>query len=959
MINLNKLTTENRFYIVATILFSLILILAANAEAATCDTCSSCDSAAATANNLIQLTSNITSHGSFINIKANNIILDCQGNRIEGNGTSANSSILIDGGFNNTLIRNCNITSSLYGINSRMINLYNLTIINTTIYNNTYGVALGALTNASFSNNTTTNINLINMTLLESDTMSNTTNDIDFTSNNANILNNSEIYNRSTSITITFNDANSSSTDAYTILRNNVQCRPTSCNKISNNPRIFNVTGLSNYTTINLTCGSYLATNISLDAGIINSTGGNICNGDGIILNASSIVFDCNGYEILGNHTTGVGAWFNNISDSYIKNCNVSYFRNGIVLNHSSNSVVFNNTILINFTNGAGIMLNQTGNSNISYNKIETNGTSAAGIKISGNRIGSTNFFSDYNNITNNIIFTFTTLAGSNAEGINLLRQTRFNNILSNNITTFGGTAEAILASQSTSGSIADNNIAFNNLTSFGSTTVTSALTGVSHHNITKNVIRSYATTITSGLDLNGDGGANNVTENIIYTEGATSTGLPSHGIRMQSSGNLIISNNITTLGVESSAIYLRSSTLRNNISDNNLTTYNNNSHILYIDVANQNRINNNKFESTGYNASAIIFGTGTKSTNITSSTLLSTGQEGKGIYAVDTTNANYSDLIINATSYDFYLAGANGTTLTNITSGLLYYINYTNFTAINITLRNENGSIRYENITVNITKENAINTTGNIAINSNFVRVNSTAAWAFNTSANITINSLTFTNPRPLIDLQDSGSYDFCGSCTEISYSSGIFTFSVNTFTTYSSEETPVSGGGGGGGGNGNGGGDAKPQIPLQEEPQQEPQEPEKPAEIPEGTKIIETEEGAIIIHSTKGEGGSYDLILNTTKGIGEILIRFVNATGGITVPKLDIKLTTKGPIKINPAIDVKLPIIDGLNFLLLMTIIIALVFFTEWRRPKKDNTLPHLRYIPYNYPKAYKSYN
>ena len=83
------------------------------------------------------------------------------------------------------------------------------------------------------------------------------------------------------------------------------------------------------------------------------------------------------------------------------------------------------------------------------------------------------------------------------------------------------------------------------------------------------------------------------------------------------------------------------------------------------------------------------------------------------------------------------------------------------------------------------------------------------------------------------------------------------------------------------------------------------------------------------------------------------------MNATGGITVPKLDIKLTTKGPIKINPAIDVKLPIIDGLNFLLLMTIIIALVFFTEWRRPKKDNTLPHLRYIPYNYPKAYKSYN
>src|SRR3989344_5662382 len=367
-------------------------------------------------------------------------------------------------------------------------------------------------------------------------------------------------------------------------------------------------------TTINLTCGSFFTTSINLEAGIMNSTGGNTCNGDGINLNASNVIFDCNGYEILGNHTSGTGAYFSNVSNSSIKNCKVSLFRVGIILNHSSNSFIFNNSILVNNTLGAGILVNRTGNTNISYNKIETNGTNSAGIVVTGLTASSNNYYSEYNNITNNIIYTYTTLSGSNAQGIKFLKFTRFNRILDNNITTSGGgSANAITLSDATSNSLRDNIIAFNNLTTNGSTVLTLGLSGVSHNNVTKNTIYSYRIDgLVQGLQLNTDGGVNNITENIIYIEGGTITGVGSHGMRIQSSGNLIKGNNITTFGVEASAIYLRTSTLRNNITQNNLTTYNNNSHVIYLDRSNSNKINDNLIQTTGYNASGIIFGTGT-----------------------------------------------------------------------------------------------------------------------------------------------------------------------------------------------------------------------------------------------------------------------------------------------------------------------------------------------------------
>jgi len=81
------------------------------------------------------------------------------------------------------------------------------------------------------------------------------------------------------------------------------------------------------------------------------------------------------------------------------------------------------------------------------------------------------------------------------------------------------------------------------------------------------------------------------------------------------------------------------------------------------------------------------------------------------------------------------------------------------------------------------------------ITISTNLVRVNSSILHAsFNSSATITLYGVAFTNPKPVWDPEDNGTFVNCPPdvCSEISYEGGNFTFSVTRFTGYSSDETP-----------------------------------------------------------------------------------------------------------------------------------------------------------------------
>ncbi|MBS3082467.1 hypothetical protein J4454_00750 [Candidatus Pacearchaeota archaeon] len=73
--------------------------------------------------------------------------------------------------------------------------------------------------------------------------------------------------------------------------------------------------------------------------------------------------------------------------------------------------------------------------------------------------------------------------------------------------------------------------------------------------------------------------------------------------------------------------------------------------------------------------------------------------------------------------------------------------------------------------------------------ISSNRVEINSASLPELNKSAFVHLLGLSYTNPRPLRNGETCPS----SICTEVSYSGGEFIFSVTSFSTYSSEETPT----------------------------------------------------------------------------------------------------------------------------------------------------------------------
>jgi hypothetical protein len=81
------------------------------------------------------------------------------------------------------------------------------------------------------------------------------------------------------------------------------------------------------------------------------------------------------------------------------------------------------------------------------------------------------------------------------------------------------------------------------------------------------------------------------------------------------------------------------------------------------------------------------------------------------------------------------------------------------------------------------------IDINSHINISDNLIEINSSALPNFNKSATLSLYGLTFSNPRVL----RNGVACPSEICTEVSYSGGIFVFTVTGFTNYSADETPV----------------------------------------------------------------------------------------------------------------------------------------------------------------------
>jgi len=171
-------------------------------------------------------------------------------------------------------------------------------------------------------------------------------------------------------------------------------------------------------------------------------------------------------------------------------------------------------------------------------------------------------------------------------------------------------------------------------------------------------------------------------------------------------------------------------------------------------------------------------------------------GTSSDGIQVISSSGNYTNNTIRTTTGYGIRLsAGAynsnifDGNNLNNTQNWIISTAsagNISNFT--NTTFIMGDGSIKldnaYTNGSLDVTK-------AKLNISSNRAFLNSTLLPTFNSSGTVVLNGLSWTNPKAIVDLEDDGSYVNCAGCSVLGYSGGIFSYTVPSFTSYSSNES------------------------------------------------------------------------------------------------------------------------------------------------------------------------
>jgi len=112
---------------------------------------------------------------------------------------------------------------------------------------------------------------------------------------------------------------------------------------------------------ITCNCGDTLNESYTM-SGNLNLTS---CPGDGLIINVSNIVLDCNGYNITGS-SSGSGVLIDYSDNNTIQNCTINGFNEGIYINGTNTTVyhnnIYNNTLGVNSTSAITLWYNNEGN---------------------------------------------------------------------------------------------------------------------------------------------------------------------------------------------------------------------------------------------------------------------------------------------------------------------------------------------------------------------------------------------------------------------------------------------------------------------------------------------------------------------------------------------------------------------------------------------------------------------
>ena len=645
-------------------------------------------------------------YGIWITTNSNNN--NVLGNDIIANGTTTSYGIYLSGAAgnivnnntldNNTIQTKCQgAASSCYGIyfqnnvNSNNITNSNISTNGTT---NNWGIYLTG------TNALTVNSNLIYLNNITTSGIGASNHGIYITSNsNNNNITANNILTRGTSTNygVYLVGIANGPTNNNTIYKNSIQ---TKCSSNSN----YGIYLLTNANQNNITNNTINTSGVTDNYGIatlgttVASTGNNLINNIirtngttnnwGIYFTANANQNNISGNDIITNGTTtGYGIYFlgaagTSVNSNIIDNnsiqtrCSVAASNcYGIWLRRltSQNNITRNNIITNGTTLNYGIYLIGTNTLAVNSNLIDSNTIITGGTGVSNHGILiSTN--SSYNIITNNTILA----NGSNTNyGINIIGSFAADSnstlIDSNNITVVG-TAAAV----SNIGIWIDSN--------------------TSNNNITNNNVTVYGTSNSQGIELRGAAGTlctnNFISSNNILVNGSAATSVTDYGIYFtaNTNSNMIVSNNITTVGNTTGyGIYLSGGTAatptnNNIISLNNITTIGrgaSNYGIWLTSNANSNDITYNIIFTSGKTTNHGIYLTGTapltvNNNEIDSNTIQSIGNETNnyGIYLL--TNCNQNNITSNTittngttSNIGIYLSG-----ITNLSNGNLIYNN-------------------------------------------------------------------------------------------------------------------------------------------------------------------------------------------------------------------------------------------------------------------------------------------
>jgi len=542
------------------------------------------------------------------------------------------------------------------------------------------------------------------------------------------------------------------------------------------------------------------------------------CPETGILIQASNLVLDCAGFTVEYG-TDGLfdshGIFAENRQNITIQNCNIAAGsalgsqRFGILLRSTDSSNITNNTIQTNGEyNSVGIALNPSANNNyvannfivttgngsdnigidlftaaqnntVASNTVETNGTSTnVGIRLFSN--------SNNNSVINN---TIQTNGSDNNHGIQLLSS--LNNTIQNNTVRTAGSGVALSNNSGIRVDSSNTTLVHGNSVSTDGTGRNIGIRVFSsrQNTVSSNIVRPFATDLDAqGIYVSSDSDENLITQNDIATNG---TGSWNWGLIIDSDSddNNATFNTIITNGTNNNhGLKVEFSAYRNNIRNNNITargTGTNNFGIVNSWTSDNNTFENNIVHSEGTTSHGIRVSSFTNNSQWNNNTISTSGTNSFGINIGTTPGGGGSGG--GGADRNFF----TDTRIVNVSQWIsVIGSNTTNFT--NTTFENLNGSI---NIPLNFSLAGTLNVTKNelnISLNNSYL--NSTNITAMNTSAIITLRDLSFTNPQPLVDFEDDGTFAVCAigsQCDEIAYDGENYTFNVSSFTSYAASET------------------------------------------------------------------------------------------------------------------------------------------------------------------------